>query len=103
MTNFAERNAGKGPEIFYTENLILKFSSYLNCFGKIDYSVNSERRRTGLTRGQKLKILYLFLIFCVPEVTKLTLTLFFEGFDLSDFFVLLHKCYCGLAQPTGEE
>ena len=27
-----------------------------------------------------------FLIFCVPEVTKLTLTLFIKGIDLFDFF-----------------
>ena len=28
---------------------------------------------------------------------------FFEGIGFSHFFVLLHKCYCGLAQPTSEE
>ena len=40
--------------------------------------------------GKNRKSSTFFLIFCVPEVTKLTLTLFFEGIDLSDFFVLLH-------------
>ena len=44
------------------------------------------------------------LLFCVPKGTKLTLRLFFEGIDLSDFFlVLLHQFYCGLSQPTSEE
>ena len=45
----------------------------------------------GISYGQKQKILQLFfVIFCVPEVKKLTLTLFFEAIDLSDFFVFLH-------------
>ena len=36
----------------------------------------------GLLHGQKLKIIYLFLyIFSIFEVTKITLTLFFEGIN----------------------
>ena len=43
-----------------------------------------------ITIGQKQKILYIFSnFFCLLEVTKLTLTLFFKGIDLSDLFVLL--------------
>ena len=39
--------------------------------------------------GQKLKILYPFLIFCVPEVTKLTLMLFLKALNGLIFFALL--------------
>ena len=42
-------------------------------------------------RATNRKSFKFFLIFCVPEGTKLTWMLFFEGIGLSDFFfVLLH-------------
>ena len=37
-------------------------------------------------RGETERSSTFFTHFCVPEVTKITVMLFFEGIDLSDFF-----------------
>ena len=51
--------------------------------------VKSTCNLSSLTPGQKQKIIYLLSNFSIPEVTKLTLTVFLKALTEHFFFVIL--------------